>query len=90
MKTENIIVANMKCNGCANTVKTGLLKLKGIKNVEVDIEKGSISVSCEDIERSVIINKLLSLGYPEAADDNGLLTKLKSYSSCAVGKINNL
>ncbi len=90
MKTEEIIVANIKCKGCAGTIKKELLKLEGIKSIDVNIEKDSISISYQDVERNVIINKLHSLGYPEATEKNGLLLQLKSYTSCMIGKINNL
>lgn len=90
MKKEEIIVANLKCNGCASTIKKELLKLEHVKSVEVDIENDSISISHENVEREIIINKLHSLGYPEATEKNGLLLQLKSYSSCMIGKMNNL
>lgn len=90
MKTEEITIANLKCNGCATTIKKELLKIKGVKNAGVDIDKDKITVSYEEITRDVIISKLHSLGYPEATEKNGLLLQLKSYSSCMIGKINNL
>lgn len=91
MKTEEIIVANLKCNGCATTIKNELLKLNGISAVEVFNEKDMIKVSYDDnVERKVIIDKLHSLGYPEATEKNGLLLQLKSYTSCMIGKVNNL
>ena len=91
MKTEEIIVANLKCNGCATTIKNELLKLNGISAVEVFNEKDMIKVSYDDnVERKVIIDKLHSLGYPEATKKNGLLLQLKSYTSCMIGKVNNL
>ncbi len=67
MKTEEIIAANIKCSGCADTIKKELLSLEGVKSVDVDIEKRKIKVSSDNIERAVIINKLLSIGYPETA-----------------------
>ena len=90
MKTEEIIVANIKCNGCATTIKNELLKIDGIKEVVVNIEKDSVNLSYENVERDIIINKLQSFGYPEATEKNGLLLQLRSYTSCMVGKINNL
>ena len=91
MKTEEIIVANLKCNGCATTIKNELLKLNGISAVEVFNEKDMIKVSYDDnVERKVIIDKLHSLGYPEATEKNRLLLQLKSYTSCMIGKVNNL
>ena len=90
MKTEKISVANLKCKGCAGTIKKELLKLKGVKDVDVDIENDCINISYEDIERELIIFRLHSLGYPEATEKNGLLLQLKSYTSCMIGKMNNL
>ena len=72
MKTDRIILANLKCNGCASTIKKELLKLEGVKSVEVDIEKDTISLSYENVERDIIINKLHSLGYPEATEKKWL------------------
>lgn len=90
MKTEKIIIANLKCSGCATTIKKELEKLEGVSNAEVDIENDSVDVSFENTDREDIITKLHSLGYPEATEKNGLLLQLKSYTSCMIGKINNL
>ena len=86
---ENIIVANLKCSGCANTITKELLKLTGMSAVKVDNDKDQVTVSFEGLERNVITEKLHSLGYPEATEENGLLLQLKSFSSCMIGRINN-
>jgi copper chaperone CopZ len=90
MKTEEIVVANLKCEGCATTIKNTLLKIKGVHSVEVDMEGNAVSVGYDDVERKVIVEKLYSLGYPEATEKNGLLLQLKSYTSCMIGKVHNL
>jgi len=90
MKNEKIIIANLKCNGCATTVKKELLKINGVQSVDVDVENDAVSLSYENVDRSVIIKKLHSLGYPEATEKNGLLLQLKSYGSCMIGKVANL
>ena len=90
MTTEKIIIANLKSSGCATTIKKELEKLEGVQNVIVDPETDSVDLSYENIERDVIVQKLHSLGYPEATEKNGLLLQLKSYASCMIGKINNL
>ena len=91
MKTEKIIIANLKCGGCETSIKKGLLKIDGVTSVKIDHEKDTVSVICDDnIEREKITNKLHALGYPEATEENGLLLKLKSYASCMTGKISNL
>lgn len=90
MKTEKLLLANIKCSGCATTIKNELLKIKGVENLTVDIENDSIDLSYNETDRELIIHRLHSLGYPEATEKNGLLLQLKSYSSCMIGKINNL
>jgi copper chaperone CopZ len=90
MKTENITIANLKCNGCASTIKKELQLINGVKEVTVDVESDIVTVVSEDTERQSIIAKLHSLGYPEATEENGLLLQLKSFGSCMIGRINNL
>lgn len=91
MKVEKIIIANLKCGGCETTIKKGLLKIDGVTSVKIDHETDSVNVTYDDnVEREKITNKLHSMGYPEATEDNGLLLKIKSYASCMIGKIDNL
>jgi len=90
MQTETIKVANLKCNGCASTIKKELSALQGVTKTEVDIDNDAIQLEYDAINRQVIIDRLLQLGYPEATEKNGLLLQLKSYGSCMIGRINNL
>jgi len=41
------------------------------------------------VKREQLTETLLSIGYPEATEKNGLLTQLKSVSSCLTGKFSN-
>jgi len=90
MTNERIFIANLKCSGCATTIKKEVEKIEGVKSVLVDKDNDALDVSYENVEREVIIKKLHSLGYPEATEENGLLLQLKSYASCMIGRINNL
>ncbi len=90
MTNERIFIANLKCSGCATTIKKEVEKIEGVQNVLVDKDNDALDVSYENVEREVIIKKLHSLGYPEATEENGLLLQLKSYASCMIGRINNL
>jgi copper chaperone len=91
MKIEKIKIANLKCEGCETTIKKGLLKIDGVSSVKIDNDKDTVTVTYDDnLDRVKITNKLHSLGYPEATEENGLLLKLKSYASCLIGKIDNL
>jgi copper chaperone CopZ len=85
-----IEILNLKCGGCANTIKKGLLSLDNIKEVSIDIEKSLITVDTENQEDLIIVKeKLQKMGYPQVGDENTLVHKAKSFVSCATGRLNN-
>jgi len=87
MKTEKIIIANLKCGGCANTIKNKLLSIQGISDVLVNNDEDTVTVQHSGLVRREEITKtLFDIGYPEATAENGLLQQLKSYTSCLVGR----
>ena len=86
METHQIIVENIKCGGCMNSIKTTLLKLAGVSGVEIDKEENQISIIGIDLNREELVEKLAALGYPERGN-NSLLSKAKSMVSCAVGRM---
>lgn len=89
MQTEKITVANLKCDGCATTIKKKLSALKGVKKVEVFNDEDLVEIEHDEkTKREVLTKKLAALGYPEATEENGLLTQLKSYASCMIGRMN--
>lgn len=90
MTEEKITIANLKCAGCATTITKELSAIAGVKSAEVIDEEDAVKLSYEGVDRQVIVNKLLSLGYPEATAENGLLLQLKSYASCVLGRMDNL
>ena len=82
-------VENLKCGGCANTIKKGLISIDGIETVDIAIDTSEIAIHTDD--EGIItsaIKKLSSMGYPQVGDPNSMLKKAKSYVSCAVGKMN--
>lgn len=90
MKTENITIANLSCGGCVNTITKKLTAISGVEKVEVDLKTNNVSVNHnETLNRDQVKQILLLLGYPEATEKNGLLTQLKSMSSCLTGKLSN-
>ena len=89
MITFQIFVENIKCGGCINSIKTALLKLKGVISVEVDKTADQISVTGIAIERIELVMKLAALGYPEKGNNN-LISKAKSFVSCAVGRYDRI
>ena len=66
MKNEKFTVQNVKCEGCASTIREGVLALHGIQDVTVEIDAGEVSVSGTNLVRAKISEKLSALGYPEA------------------------
>jgi copper chaperone len=67
MQTEKFLVKNVKCGGCANTIREGLLGIFGVEDVMVKIQEGEVTVSGEMLNRPALAHKLDQLGYPEAA-----------------------
>jgi len=85
-----VSVENIKCGGCANTIRTRLEKLDGIDSVTVDVESGRVTVDGDGNTRQNVIERLASLGYPETGSVEGIRSataKAKSFVSCAVGRM---
>jgi len=85
-----VSVENIKCGGCANTIRTRLEKLDGIDSVMVDVESGRVTVDGDGNTRQNVIERLASLGYPETGSVEGIRSataKAKSFVSCAVGRM---
>jgi len=88
MKTT-IQIQNLKCNGCATTIKNNLQKLKNIEGIEINVADSAVSFDySEENDLEVVKKELQHLGYPLAGEENKLHTKAKSYVSCAIGKMN--
>ena len=88
MKTEYITISNLSCSGCVNTITKKLSAIKGVEKVKVDLETNNVKINHDElVSREFFTQTLLSIGYPEATEKNGLLTQLKSLSSCFIGKL---
>ena len=93
MKRE-FLVANIRCEGCANTIKKALFERFG-EGVEVDLSvmPRKVTVQMADPgDEEFFISTLRKLGYPLFNDTvsyvEGAVLKGKSFVSCAVGKMN--
>jgi len=89
MKT--IKVVNVKCGGCANTVKIELEKI-WIKNIDVWFtEKDSVKSRAInfDWDFNIVKDRLTNLWYPEvwSSEAESFLKKAKSFISCASWKM---
>ncbi|WP_445748558.1 heavy-metal-associated domain-containing protein [Polaribacter sp.] len=87
--TTNIQIENLKCGGCAATIKKGISAINGVNDVAVDVENSIVTIDSENTNLADIKEKLSKLGYPEVGDKNTVLHKAKSFVSCAVGKMDS-
>ena len=87
---STIVIQNLECGGCASTITTKISALDNINNVLVDVETSTVSfeVSSEEDVTSVK-NKLAAIGYPAEGEDNSVVSKAKSFVSCATGRMSN-
>lgn len=79
-----IEILNLKCGGCANTIKKGIVSIEGVNEVMIDLNTSEVTIDTKDesvIQR--VKEKLSSMGYPEVGDANTVLHKAKSFVSCA-------
>lgn len=58
---------NVKCNGCASAIQTGLGKNPRVQAVKVDVPTGKVIVTSEAEIRPELSAALKQLGYPEKA-----------------------
>lgn len=87
-----IVVENIKCGGCANSIRGKLLGADLAQTVEVDIERGEVHIDGNPEWREHAIEVLAGIGYPESGSVEGVkaaAAKAKSVVSCAVGRIDN-
>jgi copper chaperone len=64
MEELELRVSNVKCGGCANAIRDGLLTLPGVEAIDVDIATGTVHISGTVLDTTTIQTKLGELGYP--------------------------
>ena len=87
---NDLSVENIKCGGCAGTIKKRLTGLDSVTDCQVDVEQGVVSITGDESGKTEVTALLLKLGYPESGTAEGLKAakaKAKSFVSCAVGKM---
>ena len=90
--TYQISVENIKCGGCASTIRSKLEAMAGVEKVDVDIAAGIVNVDGSADTRHAVTERLLKLGYPESGSAEGIAAaaaKAKSFVSCAVGRMSS-
>ncbi|MCW9012415.1 MAG: heavy-metal-associated domain-containing protein [Gammaproteobacteria bacterium] len=85
-------VENIKCGGCASSIKKRLLEDARVSDVAVDVENGLVSIESVADASDDWRAALLKMGYPESGTAAGIAAakaKAKSFVSCAIGKVDN-
>jgi uncharacterized protein len=70
-KSENmnellIKVDGMTCNHCKSNVENNLRKISGIKDVQIDLSSGKVSIHGEKLDKAEIADTITNLGYTVA------------------------
>jgi len=93
MMKQTFEVKNVKCGGCAGTLKKSLLEEFGEVEVDLEVEPRKITLEIEEEQMEALKLKLRSLGYPLTTDElstfQTVSTTAKSFVSCAVGKMDS-
>tara|TARA_R110000787_G_scaffold109035_2_gene217560 strand:- start:45198 stop:45467 length:270 start_codon:yes stop_codon:yes gene_type:complete len=86
--TTTIKIQNLKCGGCANTIITKISTLENVNEVSVNVEDATVTFNTSsEKEIAHVKSKLSVLGYPADGENNSVISKAKSYVSCATGKM---
>ena len=91
--TYTLTVENIKCGGCANSIRKRLIDLALADGVEVDVDQGAVRIDGNPMRRPEAVAALAGMGYPETGSVEGVraaAAKAKSFVSCAVGRIDNV
>ena len=86
MKYE-IAVENIKCGGCANSIRNKLISDASVNEVIVNKEEGIVTIDgTDDLNGDALAKQLASMGYPAVGTGTGF-QKAKSYVSCMIGRM---
>ncbi len=88
--TYSIAVENIKCGGCANSIRHRLLNHALVEAVTIDVEQGAVRIQGDPAGRAQAVQALTALGYPEVGSVEGFKSaaaKAKSFVSCAIGRV---
>jgi copper chaperone len=86
----SIEVENIKCGGCAGTIRKRVMELPGVNDAEVLVEQGVVLIEADESLRSDVVEILLQSGYPETGSAKGMASlkaKATSFVSCAIGRM---
>ncbi|VFM98559.1 MAG: Copper chaperone CopZ [Candidatus Kentron sp. G] len=87
-----IEVDNIKCHGCANTIRKKVLATHNVNEVTVDVEAGAVTIDSSEDLTEAVGETLYSLGYPKRGSSEGfeqIKAKATSFISCAIGRMDH-
>lgn len=88
---QTLQVENVKCGGCAQTLRTKLEPLFGTVKINLMVQPREITLDIEAAQMPQLREALLEIGYPLSSDELNFVqtasTKVKSFVSCAVGRM---
>ena len=64
MEQLDIQSSKIKCGGCVANIEKGLADFAGITEISVEVESNVVSIKGNELDKTVIENKLAELGYP--------------------------
>jgi copper chaperone len=82
MVGRTVVVYNVKCGGCANTIRESLGQVKGVWNVSVDAAQSVVRFDANDFAFNYARLKLDELGYPERCTESGTHRDVAISKSC--------
>lgn len=88
---QTLQVENVKCGGCASTLKKKLEPLFGEVEVNLEVQPRQITLEIDEEQMDALKTALHEIGYPLSSEHLGFVdsasTKMKSFVSCAVGRM---
>lgn len=67
----NVLIQNLKCDGCKNTLQVRLSEIKGISNIDINICKSTVSFDyLTHNAMEGLRAKLRDIGYPITEESN--------------------
>jgi copper chaperone len=88
----SVQVENIKCGGCANTIRKRVTEIDGVNGAEVVVEQGLVNVEADEALRPAVVAALAKAGYPETGSVQGMASikaKATSFVSCAIGRMDD-
>jgi copper chaperone CopZ len=86
--TDIIPIQNLKCSGCEASIIKTLKAFPEVKEVRIDFTDASVHIETEATDRHAQYEQALTAaGYPPVGVENTTGRKVRSYISCAIGRV---